>query len=189
MQYQLFHNPFSTTVRTGKLVGAHIVDRQITSTCERIPMRLLFQMEDNTGGEGPLQMFEHVISVRKIITPDGDVTLADLAASGSYSLPAGCKMLAVEFNTRAHSQDKWGVCQLNFGSVVKLQIKNLHQRFNKNTNSTFVDRMGRQVWHATYCYFTPVASIQHPSRKPAPVLAGMKSNVDFGGGFAIPLPF
>lgn len=173
MQHQLLTTPSPncTIERIGRLVGAHVVDRQITEESTRIPMRLLFELEDKK------TMFEHVVSVNRIIRSEDVLTLEWML---EHQI-APERMIAVEFNTRPHSHEVWTSCRLELGGYATLSIQNLHQRFNKNTNYTFVDRYDRPIWHATYCYFDRIANPNKHQRPVQSIRARTRA--------AVPLPF
>lgn len=147
-----FHN--KTTVKAC-LIGMTVIHQRITADTTRIPLRLIFALEDNA-------KFEHIFQAEIIDSGGMKLDIAGLKAIGIESLK-GCQINKAQVTTRPDAQARWEQVDLELHSWVSLTIEGKHQRQSRTTGTPFTDAAGLPIWHASYCYIgTEPCSVDLP---------------------------
>lgn len=147
-----FHN--KSTVKAC-LIGMTVIYQRITTDSARIPLRLIFALEDNS-------KFEHIFQALEINSGGMKLDIAGLQAMGIESLK-GCQINKAQITTRPDTRSKWEQLDLNLHDWLVLTIEGKHQRISKTTNTPFIDDSGLPIWHASYCYIgTEPCSVDLP---------------------------
>jgi hypothetical protein len=147
-----FHN--KTTVKAC-LIGMTVIYQRITAETTRIPLRLIFALENN-------DKFEHIFQAEAIDSGGMKLDIAGLQAIGIESLK-GCQINQAQVTTRPDAQAQWEQVNLELHNWVMLTIEGKHQRQSRTTNTAFIDGSGLPIWHASYCYLgTEPCSVDLP---------------------------
>lgn len=147
-----FHN--KTTVKAC-LIGMTVINQRITTDSTRIPLRLIFALENN-------DKFEHIFQADAIDSGGMKLDIAGLQAIGIESLK-GCQINKARVTTRPDAQAQWEQIELDLHGWVVLTIEGKHQRVSRTTNTPFIDGAGLPIWHASYCYIgTELCSVDLP---------------------------
>lgn len=136
-----FHNK---TIVKACLIGMTVIHQRITEDTLRIPLRLIFALEDNS-------KFEHIFQATEIDSGGIKLDINGLREIGIDSLK-GCQINKAQITTRPDTQSRWEKLDLGLHAWVMLTIEGKHQRVSKTTNTPFIDDSGLPICHASYCY-------------------------------------
>lgn len=129
-------------LRCGLIIGSRL-DRPGTLICTR----LQFQLEDG-------RLLEHIFNGRRVLLAgiDAPVYKQDLLGAGSL---LSVKLTGGFFDTRTSADADWQSVEISLGSLVQLNLTDIHQRTNYYTGCPFVNDFGDEIWHAKYCHLVP----------------------------------